>query len=721
MPQPASSWDDVLAGVADAGQQEQDTATAGAGAIEKPSAGSWWKVPAYLGSKVLSGAEGMLGLPGTVLGAADDLQGRAYNALVPWGIKSGTTEAANFNQQSRAQAPFLNASQMQAGTDALGITNNKKLEEGRGLTTRLVGGAAEALPAAGVDLATGGALTPALATAGAAGLTAQTAHEFAPGSSWAPLLAGIAGGYGAGKITENITKALDYRALGKAVKSTADEAAAADLSLQQLRDAKTPAGYKADDLFRDRVGASEADLNLFNAKAVAGRDTIHKTLDSQIEGVAGTLAPSQTLEDAGEAAQAGARTWLGTTLPKKISALWAPVDKAIPADTLVDLKNFRNALSAINKSAGELEPLAGSVKPRTPAVWEKALGDIDEDLEAGGKVAKQFTWQDVAKFRTALGDAMSNPSVLKDVGQQNLSRLYATLTGDMKAAAKANGAEDLFNAANTGSTKLYGTAETTFGKLVRNKVPEPTDPMPGKSVDSLLRAGQRDSSDLSALREEVPEIADHLAAVALRTPGQWSKLSADSKAALIPDAEKRSLIDFSLKAKDDAASAADDAMATAKANHKENIKLAAAEKTGTKRGLELGFQSARTAAEAAAARAKSTAEAYKAASTSQPNITGAFRDFMHGAVGGGVGHSVISYGGDMLNALGVHTDMSPRSAAVLGATLGYLVPKIASGSKNMLVDAATNPASRRATAVGATAGSFWQPQPTDSSNSLTGR
>lgn len=690
----ADKWDGFLEGISDTGQQDQAVATAGQGAIEKPASGSWWKVPAYLGSKAIEGGAGMLGLPGTLLEA------------------TGTSEFTG---------GLPTSSDVIGLTNKLGVTNNPALSEGRSTLTRLIGGSVEALPAAALDVATGGTLTPALATAGGAGLAAETAHELAPGSSWAPLLAGIAGGYGAGKITQNIKSALDYRALGKAVKSTADEAAAADLSLQQLRDAKTPAGYKADDLFRDRVGASEADLNLFNAKAVAGRDTIHKTLDSQIEGVASTLAPSQTLEDAGEAAQAGARAWLGTTLPKKISALWAPVDKAIPADTPVNISGFRDALNKINNSAGELEPLATLGKPKTPSVWEKLLGDMDEDLASGGKVEKNFTWKDVAKFRTALGDMMSNPAVIKDIGSKNLSQLYARLTGDMSTAAKAVGAEDLFSAANAGSTKLYGTAESTFGKLVKNKVPEPTDPLPGKSVDSLLRAGAKDSSDLAALREEVPQVADNIAAVTIRTPGQWSKLSADSKAALIPDAEKRSLIDFSLKAKDDATAAADDAMATAKTNHKENIKLAAAEKTGTKRGLELGFQGARTASEAAAARAKSTAEAYKAASTSQPNITGAFRDFMHGAVGGGVGHSVISYGGDMLNALGVHTDMSPRSAAVLGATLGYLVPKIASGSKNMLVDAATNPASRRATAVGATAGSFWQPQPTDSSNSLTGR
>lgn len=253
---------------------------------------------------------------------------------------------------------------------------------------------------------------------------------------------------------------------------------------------------------------------------------------SKILKAARSLGSSGTMQEAGEFAQDAARQWLKVELPTKLNNVWSPVG-TVMAGKPTDLVHFDAALAGMSSKAGSLQPVADALKSNLP----ERLRDILQNRTSVG-VGVAPSWEDVKELRTVLGDAMKNPQVIKDIPAERLATLYKSLTDDMKASARAVGphAEQLFNAANKESKRLYDFAEGPVKKIVASASRSADDPLPEKAATVLLRGGKTGASDLAALRAELPHVADELAAAHLRAPKlEWTKLSPEAKTALIED------------------------------------------------------------------------------------------------------------------------------------------------------------------------------------------
>lgn len=694
-----SSWDSAVAEAGKAAPVTSDdsgSATswdnhAAAAAQSRQISNPWLRYPLMAASALTKGVMGM-----------SDLADSPLNPLNP--------AAALTDLAGRIRGKPLPTVSGQAVANRLGVVDNPRLAP-EGLGENLLSAGFTAAPYAAVDIATGGAATPAILSTTGSGLAAEIAHQFFPDSTLAPILASAATGFGFGKYFQARQASKDWSQLQKDLPAAQQAAKDAENSLRTARDAKITDARSAKLAKQGLVDSSAADRDAFIASANNERKLGLAAQDSNIKSVADGLGNSQTVEDAGQQLQNSSRNWLANDLPGKLAAAWKPVDEAIPGATPIQLNSFRGALGRINEQAGSLEPLAKDIKPGVPARWQAKLEAMEEQAGLGGPEV-QHNWQSVAKFRSMLGDFMSNPQAIKDIGQQNLSMLYASLTDDMRRVATQHGAGAAFEQANAASRSLYGKAESVFGQLVSGTKPSlADDPLPGKAAQGLLSRAQRDATEVQTLRDEIPAAADHLAAVAVRT-GQWSKLSPEAQAALIPDAEKRSLIMFSQKAKDDINEAADLQIGNAKQNHQQNVKLAGQQADDANWQSTSNFMAARSAKEAAAEKASALQQQFNETAARRAEAGGwgqEVRDLAHGFTGGGAVALGVRHGAHMLEDLGMH-GVSPVSAGLAAGALSYGVPKLVRGGSNIIKDLATNPASQRATALGATVGSSWQPQ-----------
>lgn len=481
----------------DAGYTDEDILAHFGFGVE-PAPAQWdgpFRLVDLAGQGIFQGAASTIGLPGTLLDMAKKTwPGTPLDAL---GLPT-IEDTTKF-------------------TNDLGLTGNPELVPQNDLE-KYVNAGAEGF---GSGLGIGGPL--GIATSITSGLGAQVGADLLPDSVVGPIAGGLIGGLGFGGAVGALKKGLSAKAIMK-------EATEAEKALQAIKVAQMPANKAA------MVEAATAKLAAAKAALAQARDNIAAGADAHIGNVANSLGKSKTLQEAGTKLQEEARNWLGKVLPKKLGDIWAPVDKKIPGDTPVMLSSFEGVLDQITKSAGNLEPLAQQMKPRLPASLKKSFEALKE-LQESGDIA-EFSWGEVQKLRTTLGDALSDPMVIKDIGAQNLDALYAALSDDMRGAAKAVGVEDLFNSANESSKKLYQIAEGPIAKVISGVKASADDPAPEAVAKSFLNSGRNGATELEVLRAEIPKGVDELGSVYLRS-GDWKKLSPEAQAVFVTDEPTR--------------------------------------------------------------------------------------------------------------------------------------------------------------------------------------
>jgi hypothetical protein len=151
-------------------------------------------------------------------------------------------------------------------------------------------------------------------------------------------------------------------------------------------------------------------------------------------------------------------------------------------------------------------------------------------------------WEHMQYFRSALGDAMQNPkNALFNLGKQQKSALYGSVTEDMKDVARTAELADEFTQANTTSKALRDHAEQFISPLVKdNQTPE-------KIIDWALGEARKGGTRLAALRDVMPTEMDNVAAVLLRKePRAWGKMASSAQEALIPDPVLRAQVSESV-------------------------------------------------------------------------------------------------------------------------------------------------------------------------------
>lgn len=500
-------------------------ASASAGPSQLFSGAEGLRLPLMYGSELLKGLDTTLGLPGD----AQSLIRKGVSAV------TGLPDSPD-NHQLPTSSNLLEL------TGRLGLTDRNDLIPGWGpwagaenIGSGMARGVGSTLPT--LPLGGEGALLPALAAGAGGGALGEVAHQVEPDNPWASFTAGATGG------------ALLGGAAGLGARSIA-----------AMRGQVSPIGatfQQAGLPLRSPALTSESVLTRGLLGPFAPRDQTHADIGNALSSSASNLGGSVTLQDAGTYAQKQARDWLATTMPAKEALAWGPVDRAIPAGTNVPIRNFRNTLDQITNEGGSLQALINVFQPGLPPRLQGILSNLRDNLSPtiierpGGSITSFGipTWTEVRALRSAVGNALKDPKVGPDAGEQNLKALYSALTKDLSRVAKDQGAGDLFAKANTESTRLHSFAENIVDRMVSGKTPSAqNDPVPEKVAAEFLNPARlkKGGTDLATLNTELPDVTKEFSAAYLHnlaTPpksgtlgknfsNNWAGLSPEAKAAL---------------------------------------------------------------------------------------------------------------------------------------------------------------------------------------------
>lgn len=464
---------------------------------------AWERIPALAEGEFVHGALATAGIPGNILSRFGINAMPTSSELLEAGGRLGITDQT-------AQLP-QNETERTIGGAASGL-----------------GGAAVAAPI--VALAAPEALTGLAASGIGGGALSELARYEFPNNPIAPVGGGLVGGVLGGELTNLAAKGANALA-GEA---TPEAKAFGTLGLTPRSPAYT---------------APEGTTSLVPSGTI--RTATENELEGKMEQTAAGLGESRTLQQAGEKLQEGAQNWLSNTLKQKVSAAWAPVDSAVPANMPVPLTNFTAQVSDTAARGGSLREIAKHFRSEN-------FGKLAQDVDAFATRGENPSWQDVMSLRQDLGEAIGNPKISESIGGKQLRAQYKALTDDMRAALPPDLVPQ-FNYANSTSQQLYDTATNVMGKVVRSPKGNP-GVAPESVASSLLSGGRKGATTLAALQQELPGETGELAAVQLRRaalsnpalPGAglsdnfgnvWDSLPEETKDALYPDLGTRARID----------------------------------------------------------------------------------------------------------------------------------------------------------------------------------
>jgi hypothetical protein len=93
---------------------------------------------------------------------------------------------------------------------------------------------------------------------------------------------------------------------------------------------------------------------------------------------------------------------------------------------------------------------------------------------------------------------------------------------------------------------LYNFAAGPLSKLISTGKAAEETIKPEAAASSLLAGGKKGATDLAALRTEVPEAVDELAAAHLRSAKPWTNMSPEAQAALVPEVGARAVLNSAI-------------------------------------------------------------------------------------------------------------------------------------------------------------------------------
>lgn len=418
--------------------------------------------------------------------------------------------------------------------------------------------------------------------------------------------------------------------------------------------------------------------------------------------IADTLGDSSTYQQAGAKMQEALRNWKKTTMPAEIANLKAPL-AAIPEEAMDGNAGFLEVYNRIDKASllNRLD-LPDSLRERVQA----SLGASGAEELTGEALPSGLSWKDGMALRSAIGDALSKPKIVNDIGQNDLKALYAAKTADLRATAAAHGLADEFDSFNAGTSDLYDFASGPASRFITTTGKGETI-KGGLAAQKLLNESKVDASDLAALRARVPGAVDELAAAHLRSGGPegWSELGGNRAAqeALVPPGAGPTVLDSAVADHVQAAANSKQVVAAEAAKHAERMQAAAEDAQAGNVARTKAVADAQ--AQLAAAKAKDAQQAWERgiavkrarealveAQSAVPQKTGPTGNLAHtlrSGVGAYLGHSVA-------NAL------FPGSGwgATALETAGAVAPQIWGGVKGAL----SNPTGQAAPLTGYLAG-----------------
>lgn len=621
------------------------------------------RLPKMYGHQLATASQNLLGLPGAVQDLiAPEPSFEPRNAL-----ERGLQKVSKFTR--------LPTGNDLSNFTGLGMEHHPELTPETGFE-KYSSAAVRALPNAAAIMATGGGAAPALAVSGGAEFGAEAAHDLAPDNSWLPVVGGLVGSLTAGSVANKVSSALQT-------------SAAQDLFVNAERALKaTTKAMKSGKLSMDEGldSVRESVKNRLRATQQAGEEASLVAGTAAAEGfeqAAQRAGKSVDWEDAGASAQALGKTWRTETMPKKLAEAEIPVNKLVPGKLPTPLSTFDTALGRITGDAGSLQKLSDLLTPRLAGQLQKTRQAGQELESLTGTAGVPPTWAEVRTIRSKLGEALGDPTLIRDIGKQNIAMLYRAISDDLTRSAKKVGAGEAWKNYNEESTRLYNFAGGTLSKVLSATGQQGEEILPGVMAKRLLDTGKLDATDLAALRAEIPEAANELAAVALRQgPGMWKELGGKAREALVPGQVKD--LDRLVAEADEVTKNAAAEAKRAKRESVKEIERAQRDTKRGKRGLNQKEIAAREKLEAAAAK-------LPPAPTQVENLVHTIQKGTSAAVGS----QAMPFA---LEKLGL--DPHNQAAMAAGMAAGWMLPALVRESKNLV----KTPAGAMAIPLGVNAG-----------------
>ena len=497
------------------------------------SAWSQTKNLAYqAGQGVLEGGAGMLGLPA--------LAGQGINKLLG---KIGVKEDPNlWTGKGWEPSDWLKTAQS-VGYDPT--------QQPKGLGQELVRGLGADVPPAILGALTGMGIPQAAAYTVGPGLAGDLFHHYAP--DWSPLWASLPTALTMSGVERVATQSAARAAAAKAAEQAAAQEAAATAARQahEAQSADASLVQKAQTRGTKNVASafkqgSEADIAKWHDSETAAADTQlqteHVGADADREAAAAQLGTSKTLVQGAGVMQDKSRQWLEKefkpNLAKAEDGMFYkdPLDHSkgtlVPPDAEGDATHLKDSIkhSYVTGAGTEGEPIAAMFRSRLP---EQVNAKLDAMAAAQGKppgTAPTFTFADLRNIRSAIGDALGDPSVISSIGVKKLNEMYRGVNEDIRAAvSKSAGQEglDAFDKFNKEATRLFGVAGTVGDNIVTttNVGKETITPYQVANKDSLWN----DSTKVNQLRSEktLNEGVNEVAASKLRAGGRDAETAYD--------------------------------------------------------------------------------------------------------------------------------------------------------------------------------------------------
>ena len=489
-----------------------------------PQMQGWKREVALPASAAAKGALTSLGGPADAVALYDKYVGVPTNKAVAWAVKHVAPGLVTDEEPAPAVGfdnPWSSSSLLNTGR-TLGLVDRPDLTP-QGLREEYESAAAQGTGAALPYALTGGVggLTRTLAGGAGAGIGAHGAEDLAPAHPLAAALLGAGTGMLAGG------GAYDVAARGTNL--VRGEVSPLVEAYHRMQVEPQLVGDVSQRPFWQQYSA-------YLAKAPGSAGTMEHAADEAVgqfgdavDRVASGVGTAQTGQQAGQALQDAARDWYNTRWPQAETAAWEPVNSAIPKTADVPLTNYEQALNQVTAQAGRL---TGSANVLLPQKAQALLDDLHASLTPATPTAPGFfttlrspttpalqpaTWAEAQRLRSLIGEARGVPEISQSLGTQNLNRMYAALSEDMRGTARAAGVEDEFDAANRFSTAGHAFMENTLSKIISS----PRNPLqesiaPAQAADNVLNGGDRTLLDV---RAHLPQGADELAAWKLRDAG----------------------------------------------------------------------------------------------------------------------------------------------------------------------------------------------------------
>lgn len=422
--------------------------------------------------------------------------------------------------------------------DAMGLPQPENgLERVVGSGSRALVSTAATMGAASPLTQVPGALGPAaqqfvsmpgsqLLAATSGGAASQTASEGGAGPG-GQALAGIAGGFApsatAGGLRGLIRGGESGRRSMLANLIAFDKAGAGNATLGQATQGRTARGLEA--LFARTPGSSGVMARTGDAQQAG--------MGQRVRQIADSLSTRADPAQAGRAIERGivGVDGFSARFRRSANALYSEVDRFLPPGTGIDVSRTKAALDSL------ASPTPGAVRT-SQALSSSRIASIrdalDADLSAsarggpfagvGAPARATLPYSAIKNLRTRLGDLIADSTFATDVPTKQLRQVYAALTEDLDAAARATGNPQAVQAASRANAFYragMGRMEVLERVIERNGGPE--------RVFAAATSGTREgATTLRAVLQSLPEDGQkQVAAAVIRRMGRANPSAQD--------------------------------------------------------------------------------------------------------------------------------------------------------------------------------------------------